>query len=206
MNSRTLPPSLLPGGRSRSTLQPVQPNKLETLDDLLAYAEQYATRAMRKLGRVPPALLFINSRGAQIYSPENLPDVEAKDDFADVARLLCIAHAATACVLAFEAWSRPRKPGESLEDAEAPSEAVDRQEIVALLGESRDHDEHRTLPIIRSGNGKFFGFDSPEISHGKQMEGRFGGILPPEPPTPRLRKLAREALAAYGLPPAPRRP
>ena len=61
---------------------------------------------MRNMGRVPPTLLLIGADGPLMFIPENLADEHAKDDFATNARLLCIAHAATACVMALEAWAK----------------------------------------------------------------------------------------------------
>ena len=104
------------------------PRQLETLDDLLAQAEHYANYCMRGTGRVTPTLFLIGPDGLMIFVPENLADDNAKDDFATNARLVCIAHAATACVMALEAWAKFAKPGEKFDLTEAPSEAFDRRQ------------------------------------------------------------------------------
>ena len=65
-----------------------------------------------------------------MFSPQSLSDEHAKDDFAAPARLMCVAHAATACVMAVEAWAKFAKPGEKFDMTEAPSEAFDRREFV----------------------------------------------------------------------------
>jgi hypothetical protein len=141
----------------------VQPDKLETLDDLLAQAEHYANFSMRNIGRLPPTLFLIGPDGPMMFMPESLADDSAKDDFATNARLLCIAHGATAVVLALEAWAKFAKPGEKFDMTEAPSEAFDRREFVVLMGESHSGQKQKFLPIIRSGNGKFFGFGESAV-------------------------------------------
>jgi len=81
----------------------------ESLDDLLARAEHYANYCMRGTGRVTPAVFLIGPDGLLMFVPESLADEHAKDNFADQARLMCIAHAATACVMTLGAW--PSSPG-----------------------------------------------------------------------------------------------
>jgi hypothetical protein len=139
------------------------PRQLQTLDDLLAQAEHYANYSMRNMGRVPPTLFLIGTDRPVMFIPENLADDDAKDDFATTARLMCIAHAATATVMTLEAWAKFAKPGEKFDMTEAPSEAFDRREVVVLMGESRDGQKQKFLPIIRSDNGKFFGFGESDV-------------------------------------------
>ena len=181
-------------------MPPVQlPRQLQTLDDLLAQAEHYANHSMRNMGRVPPTLWLIGADGPVTFIPENLADDGAKDDFATTARLVCIAHAATACVMALEAWSKSAKPGEVLDMTEPPSEAFDRREVVVLLGESRDGQKQKFLPIIRSGNGKFFGFGESELPGMDKMEGRFAQILSPKVPDDEMRLVVKAMLKVKGV-------
>ena len=175
------------------------PRQLKTLDDLLAQAEHYVTYSMRNMGCVPPTLLLVGADGLVMFIPENLADVGAKDDFATNARLMCIAHAANACVMTLEAWAKFAKPGEKFDMTEAPSEAFDRREVVVLVGESRDAVKQKLLPIIRSGNGKFFGFGEPEAPEIDEMKGRFAQILPPKQPDEGLREVARAMLKIKGV-------
>ncbi len=181
-------------------MSPVQvPRQLKTLDDLLAQAEHYANYSMRNIGRVPPTLFLIGADGPVIFIPENMADERAKDDFAATARLLCIAHAASACVMTLEAWAKFATPGEKLDLTEAPSEAFDRRELVVLMGESRDGQKQRFLPIIRSDNGKFFGFGESEVPEMDEMKGRFAQLLPAQVPDDGLREVAKAMLKMQGV-------
>jgi hypothetical protein len=173
------------------TPQPhAQPKKL---DELLANVEHHVNYAMRQFGHITPALFFIGSDGQGIFAPESMADDSEKDDFATMARLACIAHGASCCVMVLEAWAKFGQPDEKLDLSEPPSEALDRKEYVILMGESRNGNRQRFLPIIRSGNGKFFGFgDSNEP--GVDMQGRFAGILTPKVPDTRARALAAAML------------
>jgi hypothetical protein len=177
----------------------VQPNKLENLDDLLAQAEHYANFSMRNIGRLPPTVFLIGSEGLLVFMPESLADDRAKDDFATNARLICIAYAATSVVLALEAWVKYAKPGEKFDETEPPSEAFDRQEVVVLMGESVTGPKQKFLPIIRSGNGKFFGFGESEPPSIDQMKGRFAQILPTKTLDAATRELAKALLKGKGV-------
>ena len=60
----------------------------KTLDDLLANARHYAEFCMRGTGNLPPTLFLVGSDGKQVmFMPENLVDVEAKDNFAQMSKL-----------------------------------------------------------------------------------------------------------------------
>lgn len=182
-----------------SKFNPVrQPHKLETLVELLMQAEHYANFCMRNSGRMSPTLFLIGAEGPLMFVPPSLADEREKDAFANVARLLCIAHAATSVVMALEAWMKLATPGEKLDIAEPPSEAIDRQEVVVLMGESRGEQKQKILRIIRSGNGKFFGFneDTPTMD---TMEGRFAQILAPKAPSAENSQLARMMLKVKGI-------
>ena len=175
------------------------PRQLQTLDDLLAQAEHCANYSMRNSGRVPPTLFLIGADGPAMFIPENLADDGAKDDFATTARLVCIAHAATATVMTLEAWMKAATPGEKLDMTEPPSESFDRREVVVLLGESRDGQKQKFLPIIRSDNGKFFGFGESDVPGMDKMEGRFAQIISPKVPDTETRLLAQAMLQVKGV-------
>ena len=177
----------------------MQPNKLENLDDLLAQAEHYANYSMRNIGRLPPTVFLFGSDGLLMFMPESLADETAKDEFATQARLMCIAYAATAVVMALEAWVKYAKPGEKFDETERPSEAFDRQEVVVLMGESNQGPKQKFLPIIRSGNGKFFGFGESDPPSIDQMKGRFAQILPTKIVDPPMRELAKAMLKVKGV-------
>ena len=160
-----------------------KPMTLETLDDLIAQAEHYAEFCMRNSGKIAPTLFLIGADGPLMVAAASLEDTEEKDAFATGARLLCIAQAATAVVLVLEAWMKFPQNGEPVDTTEPPSEAFDRQEVVVLMGESKTGQKQRFLPIIRSGNGKFFGFNEIEMPELNRIEGRFSQILSPNTPT-----------------------
>ena len=170
----------------------------KTLDDLLAQAADYAEFCMRNSGRMPPTLFLIGTDAPLMFIPENLTDANEKDDFATTARLMCIAHVATACVMALEAWMKVAKPDEKLDMTEMPSEAFDRQEAVVLMGEDRTGQKQKFLPIIRSGNGKFFGFNETEFPGMDNLSGRFAQILPPKAPDAQAQLLAKAMLQVKG--------
>jgi hypothetical protein len=178
----------------------VQRNKLKikTLDDLLAQAKLYATMMMIGVGQMPPTL-FLNGQGAmKVYSGSFITECD-KDDFTTNARLLCIAHAATAVVFVTEAWFRLGEPGDQFREVPRPSEAIDRQEGLSLSGESRAEEKYEwlVLPILRSDNGKFFGFSAPMMMNG--IQGRFASLLSKGVPEGATRTAAKAALKVKGF-------
>jgi hypothetical protein len=191
--------STLPAYPASTKIFGVQSNRRENLDDLLAQAEHYANYSMRKIGRLPPTLFLIGSGGVLIFMPESLADEAAKDDFATNVRLMCIAHAATSVVMALEAWVKFAKPGEKFDETERPSEAFDRQEVIVLMGESHTGQKQKFLPIVRSGNGKFFGFGESEPPSMDEMKGRFAKLLPAKATDAATRDLAKALLKVKGV-------
>ena len=63
-----------------------------------------------------------------------------------------------------------------------------------LMGESIERQKQKLLPIIRSGNGKFFGFGAPELPEVDNVKGRFAGLLPTKAPDAAMRDLAKTML------------
>jgi hypothetical protein len=178
-------------------LQP--PRQLESLDDLLAQAEHYAGFCMRNSGKMSPTLFLIGVDGPLMFVPASLVDTDEKDAFATTARLVCIAHGATIIVMALEAWMKTATPGEKLDMTEPPSEAFDRQEVIVLMGESQGGQKQKFLPIIRNGNGKFFGFGDSNMPSLDKIEGRFAQILPPKVADDQMRLLAKTMLKVKGV-------
>ena len=77
----------------------------KTLDDLLANARHYAEYCMRGTGNLPPTLFLIGGDGKQVmFMPQNMADVQAKDDFATQSKLMALATGATVAVMALQAW------------------------------------------------------------------------------------------------------
>jgi hypothetical protein len=82
---------------------------------------------------------------------------------------------------------------------ERPSEAFDRKEVIVLMGESHTGQKQKYLPIIRSDNGKFFGFGESNMPVLDNIEGRFAQILPPKVATAEYRTLAQAMLKVKGV-------
>ena len=77
---------------------------------------------------------------------------------------------------------------------EPPSEAFDREEVVVLMGEDRAGQRQQFLPIIRSGNGKFFNLGESTLPVMDNIEGRFAQILSPKIPDAQAKLLAQTML------------
>lgn len=171
----------------------------DTPDALLDRAEDYACFAMRTRGKVPPTLIAVGPSGSILFNPSMMADVRAKDDFANTARLICVAHGATAAVLIMEAWMKVAGADGSLDLTEPPSKALNRREIVLLSCETRSGAKQKILPIIRTDAGNFFGFGEYDGPADTSFAGRFTQILPPKILNKERRAHAWMLLAAIGV-------
>ena len=173
----------------------------KTLEDLIGNARHYAEYCMRGTGNVPPTLFLITADGKQtMFMPENLADVEAKDNFAIQSKLMAVATGATVAVMLLEAWVKIVKAGEKIDTTELPSEAFDRQEVIVLMGESMtEGHKQQILPIIRSGNHNFFGFGESVVEKLQKLEGRFTQLLPSKVPDEKMRVVAAAMLKVKGV-------
>jgi hypothetical protein len=195
----------LPSTSARCEHRP--PDKYETLDDLFAQAKHYAEWSLREKGSVWPALfiLSLDDRPAFFAWSHDFGDEQSKDAFRDLCRCFCMAHAATAAVLALETWVSCHnvKPGAKRElpkGAPMPSEDPDRREVITLLGETTGHQaQMQIVPIVRSDNRKFFGLGPADKMDGYMADGRFTPLLTPKLPDVHMRELAKLALAAQGI-------
>ncbi|MEO0016915.1 MAG: hypothetical protein RLZZ522_198 [Verrucomicrobiota bacterium] len=162
-------------------------------------AEHYATHMMRTTGSVPPTVIADTAAGYVFCMPAGLPDVAAKDRFAETARLLAVAHAATALVMVVEAWVRLAKPGTPLDTETPPSQAPDRQEMVVLMLEDATRCGNRLLPIHRGPAGEFLEFGHHPMPDYASAEGRFAGLMPKVAPTPAEVASAKATLLKLGM-------
>ena len=67
------------------------------------------------------------------------------------------------------------------------------------MGESHSGQKQKFLPIIRSGNGRFFGFNDAESPTMDGMTGRFAQILSPKVPDAQTQLLAKTMLKVKGV-------
>jgi hypothetical protein len=67
------------------------------------------------------------------------------------------------------------------------------------MGESHSGQKPKFLPIIHSGNGKFFGLGETTIPGMDKMEGRFAQILSPKVADDQMRLLAKTMLKVKGV-------
>ena len=169
------------------------------LDALVTYAEGYAEFAMKNVGRVPPTMLAVTTDGLLHFLPESMVDERAKNDFANIGRLICSAYGATSVVMILESWVTLAKPGQPLDPTTPPSEAFDREEFVVVMGETAGRKTQRFLPILRTDAGGFFGFGEFDFPKFDGFEGRFAGMLPPVAPPAEMRRMAQTVLAAIGV-------
>ncbi len=171
----------------------------DKLDALARQAKDYALHMMRTAGSVPLTVIADTKDGYVFCVPGAFTDDAAKDRFADVARLVAVAHDACALALIAEAWASLPDARGHLDTETPPSQSPNRQEIVALMLEDGTRQGSMLIPIVRGWNGAFVGFgNTAPVAYG-QSEGRFSGMMPPRKPGPEDRAKAAAILQALGL-------
>lgn len=180
-------------------MKPRPPANPQNLDDLMVMAEDFAGFSLRSGRQIPPTLLAVTKKGPLFFSPASLQDDRSKDDFADTARLICIAYQVPAAVMILESWMKMAAEGEKLDLDEPPSEAMDRHEVVMVMGEAAGTTQRQVFKIIRTDAGGFFGLTEWEGLPLAQFQGRFVDLLSPKPLTAEIIEVARVMLAMKGL-------
>ena len=168
---------------------------IKNLDDLMAKSEKYANLFMHNAGFLIPVLFGIGLDGPFLLVSTSLDGEGQKDTFTGTAKLMCIAHAATTCVMTAAIWM-----DQNGDETVRPSESPSRREYVMLSGESqREGLKLHFLPIIRSDDGKFAGFGKCESIPIDTMTGRFAHLLPATPPDEAARQAAKAILNKKGV-------
>ena len=169
----------------------------DALKDLVARAEIYANQAIMKAGQVPPTLFMQTLNGPLMFTPTTFTSEESKEHFAATARLMCIAHGATATLFVAEGWTRFAKKGEPLDLSKMPSQCPDRQETLMLMGEAWQATSQKLLPIMRSESGQFVGFGEAHSIEADAVKGRFAQFLPDKYPSLEEQHRAKEFLQRH---------
>jgi len=175
------------------------PNDSIRLEALAQQATGYALHMLRNTGSVPPTAIADTADGFIFCMPPGMPDEAAKDRFADVARLLAIAHGARAIVMVAEAWVRMAEPGIRLDTATPPSQSPDRQEMVVLMLEDQTRSATGLLPILREGSGAFQKFGQSPALNFTSTSGRFTGLMPKHMPGASEVAMAKAELLKLGM-------
>ena len=165
------------------------------------FAKGYAEHLLRGQGNVPASLILRAPEGILIHPAVSLEDVREKDRWADLARIICVGTEASQAVLVFEGWGLTGREAKQHDPDEDISERHDRQEVLLVMGESHSEKATRWYPMIRMGNGKFFGLgeDVAKDLRQKEATGRFTRILPDKIAPPKIVALARLAMQLQGL-------
>ena len=170
------------------------------LDSLLDLAQGHAEDAMREDGALLPSIFAASPDGLFLLGSKPVNEEVEKKEFATDARLICTAQAATAVVLAVEAWVLEARPDGRLPPGLRPSESLRRKECIVLSGEAvGGFYRQRVAPILRDGRGRFSGLGPAIVPPPEPPEGPLARLLPEAPPTPEVRAFAAALLKARGV-------
>lgn len=177
------------------------PQSLKSLEDLLQQAEHYSEYMMTgNSASVPPTLMALTPEGFIMHIPSNFRTDNDKEMFSKTIRLMAVGYKASAVAMISESWIVTQKRrGQPPDLSVPPSQSPDREEVVAIMAESREVRAQRFLFIQRNSLGKFTGFGTSLLPQIQEVEGRFAGLLPPKDPTDEMALAARNLLQAMGI-------
>ena len=178
----------------------------ESLSSLIAEAARYAHFNMKRDGFIAPMMMAATDDGILMFTPKDMNDEDGKDTFANTVRMIAGTYGASALVLILESWMT-RASQEGNLDMTPPSESYEREEVVTLIGQSKDGNCTRMYPIVRLDNGRFWNLGDPFDLGADSFSGRFAGLLPTKEVDLTMRELGKKLLKAMGveLIPLPRR-
>jgi len=155
---------------------------------------------MRDDGALLPSIFAASADGLFLLGSKPVNEELEKKEFATDARLICTAQAATAVVLAVEAWVLDARPAERLPPGQRPSESPRRKECIVFSGEAvGGFHRHRIVPVLRDQRGQFSRLGPAIVPPPEPPEGPFARLLPEAPPTPEVRAFAAALLKARGV-------
>ena len=128
------------------------------LRDLISKAEVAAKHSMDKTGSFPPTIFIHGIEGHVAYSPPVKFLNASYDDLALIAGECSVAYGAIAVVVAGEGY-KVRTPIQRDNRVPDPAQSTpeDREEVVAIIGETRYEKVKKIRPIIRTEAGNFLG-------------------------------------------------
>ena len=184
-----------------SVMRKRPPETLKSLEDLLQQAEHYSEYMMTgSSGSVPATLMALTPEGFIIHIPSRFGTDEDKELFSKTIRLMAVGYKASAVAMISESWIVTQKRrGQPPDLTVPPSQSPDREEVVAIMAESRGAKAQRFLFIQRDSRGKFLGFGTSLLPKIDEVQGRFAGMLPPKEPSDEMALAAKNLLKSMGI-------
>jgi hypothetical protein len=166
----------------------------EAIEELMEKAAFHADESLHVGFRVSPTLYIRCQDGTTTgYTLGNM--INDKEALVKNTRLMCVAHGAEATVLCAEASMQPNLKHKAVDFAQS----AERQEVVVLLGESREQSFQRVLPILRMDDGAYFRFGQMSDIHGAKLDSLVGNLLSEDLPTEQKQLEAKSLLEARGM-------
>jgi hypothetical protein len=177
------------------------PKQLKTLENLLQQAEHYSEYMMTGASAsVPPTLMALTPEGFILHIPSNFRSEQDKELFSKTIRLMAVGYKASAVAMISESWIVTQKRrGQAPDLSVPPSQSPDREEVVAIMAESREGGAQRFLFIQRDSFGKFTGFGTSLLPQIQEVQGRYAGLMPPSEPSDEMAFAAKNLLQAMGV-------
>ena len=161
-------------------------DNLESLDGQMVMAKKYAQHSMGHRGHVPVTLFLSSADGPNRFTMATLNTVHTdNDDFIEIVRAICLAHAATKCALVATISSKDGEPRGM-------------HNMVVLVAESHFGQKQEWLPVIRGNHGEFLGFDEAGTPSTDEID-RFAALVPANVPDQEARRCAQERLNLEGI-------
>jgi hypothetical protein len=161
------------------------------------FCERAADDLMRD-GEVQFEVIFLTKDNKRVVCASAMPDAEDdRDKLASMLRLVAVAHGAVAAGIIAEVWLDPDRL-----DGRQPSESRSRREALVVCVMYRDEESvssvHSKREIIRDISGNIIELLAPDAPPNAERcdesKGRLMRLIPPEQPSRRQQRLAKEMI------------
>jgi hypothetical protein len=169
----------------------------EALEEEMRYAEITASAWMKRAGFCPQTFFMWGEEGRFILERPR-PWDQGHEWFIKAGRLACAATGAYACVFISEAWTVIPRDGLQADLNQAPSQSPDREEILMIVGQTREERLQKAIQVFRDGNDKVLRLGGRFAFHPDSVK-QYGSFLSEEISTSETKERAMRELGEMGF-------
>lgn len=147
----------------------------KALEEEMRYAEITASEWMKHAGFCPQTFFIWGEEGRFILERPR-PWDQGHEWFTKAAKLACATTGAYACVFISEAWTVIPREGLQPDLNVPPSRSPNREEILMIIGQTREERSQRAIQVFRDANENFLRLGEPFAFHEDSVK-KFGSFL-----------------------------
>jgi hypothetical protein len=169
----------------------------QALEEEMRYAEHVASEWMKQAHFCPQTFFMCGEEGRFVLKRPR-PWTQGHEWFAKAGKLACAATGAYACVFVSEAWTVIPREGRQPDWNQSPSQSPDREEIIMLIGQTREERVQRAIQVFRDDDENFLWLGEPFTFHPDSVK-QYGSFLSEQVSTRETKESAKRELEEMGF-------